>query len=182
MEWYVYYYDCNAKKICKYNVFDHGSFMKELKVLLRCDVTKQDFSDQLRHVLLRYFWSKCEWETVLKPWVGDDSVEIKIDVYDQVMLNWDEFADYVWNYKEKNLAFASYRTSMKNRTKRTILSLITNMTTLLIFVIIMMLTFKYKFLNLITNMFLGFLAGLQVSYLVETFNKWLEKKLNLSED
>lgn len=104
MEWYVYYYDCNAKKICKYNVFDHGSFMKELKELLQCDLTKEVFADRLRHILLYYYWSKCEWETVLvKPWVGDDNVAEKIDVYDQVMLNWDKFVDYVWNNKQKNL-------------------------------------------------------------------------------
>ena len=98
IEWYVYYYDVNRKKIDTYNIFEHGSFKKEFNVLLKCDLTKEVFADQLRHILMYYFWSKCEWETVLKPWVGDMNIGRKIDVYNQVMLNWDKFVDYCWSF------------------------------------------------------------------------------------
>ena len=101
IEWYVYYYDVNRKKIDTYNIFEHGSFKKEFNVLLKCDLTKEVFADQLRHILMYYFWSKCEWETVLKPWVGDMNIGKKIDVYEQVMLNWDKFVEYAYNCKFK---------------------------------------------------------------------------------
>ena len=101
IEWYVYYYDVNRKKIDTYNIFEHSSFKKEFSVLLQCDLTKEVFADQLRHILMYYFWSKCEWETVLKPWVGDMNIGKKIDVYDQIMLNWDKFVEYAYNCKFK---------------------------------------------------------------------------------
>ena len=101
IEWYVYYYDVNRKKINTYNIFHHSSFKKEFSVLLKCDLTKEVFADQLRHILMYYFWSKCEWETVLKPWVGDMNIGRKIDVYNQVMLNWDKFVAYCWSFKSE---------------------------------------------------------------------------------
>ena len=101
IEWYVYYYDVNRKKINTYNIFEHSSFKKEFSVLLKCDLTKEVFSDQLKHILQYYFCGKCEWETVLKPWVGDMNIGKNIDVYDQIMLNWDMFVDYCWSFKSE---------------------------------------------------------------------------------
>lgn len=44
----------------------------------------------------------CEWEVVIGPWCGDRGTkEIKVDVYMQVMNNWDIFVDYVWNEGKK---------------------------------------------------------------------------------
>lgn len=102
MKWYIYYYDFNKRQITTYDIFQHDNFRTDIEKLLdNNDITYDDFKEKLERRLLVYYWSKTEWETVLKPWVGDDSVELKIDVYDQVMLNWDKFVDYVWNYKEK---------------------------------------------------------------------------------
>ena len=97
IEWYVYYYDVNRKKINTYNIFEHSSFKKEFSVLLKCDLTKEVFSDQLKHILQYYFWGKCEWEIVLNNDNGTNS-DRKIDVYEQVMLNWDKFVDYCWSF------------------------------------------------------------------------------------
>ena len=40
-----------------------------------------------------YFWSKCEWEVLISPWVGGNDEEIKVDVAWQIMNNWDVFVD-----------------------------------------------------------------------------------------
>lgn len=50
-----------------------------------------------------WFWSKCEYEIVISPWVGrnKEEAEVKIDIYDQVMLNFNRFVDYCWSFKEK---------------------------------------------------------------------------------
>ena len=48
------------------------------------------------------FWSKCEWEVQISPWISSrENEETKIDVCWQVMNNWDVFLDYVWNNKRK---------------------------------------------------------------------------------
>lgn len=49
-----------------------------------------------------YYWAKCEWEVIISPWIAQhNDNEIKVDVYWQVMNNWDIFLDYVWNNKKK---------------------------------------------------------------------------------
>ena len=50
-----------------------------------------------------YFCAKAEWEIVISDWFGKQ-VEKKIDVYDQVMLNWDRFIE--WLYHELYYKFS----------------------------------------------------------------------------
>ena len=103
MEWYVYYYDSNAKRVEHFNIFKHSGFKlacreafkryKDHKVLFLADV---------REWLMFYFWSKCEWEVVISHFPEwPEYPNKKIDVYDQVMMNWDIFADYIWENREK---------------------------------------------------------------------------------
>ena len=77
-----------------------------------------------------YYWAKCEWEVVITSWPPhinmdeldrinkqrksefakydrepyclciNTDVRKKIDVYSQVMLNFDIFVDYVWGHRE----------------------------------------------------------------------------------
>lgn len=97
MEWYVYYHDSNAKKIIKWNVFEHGTFKNEINKLLKEKVNKEEFAERLKRELMYYFWSRCEYEIILSPWTGEGD-DIKIDIYDQIAMNWDKFVDYVWLY------------------------------------------------------------------------------------
>lgn len=127
MIWKVFRYDINSNAICKYNIFSHSGFASDVCELLNQDIIKEDFEKILRRSLMYYFWSKCEYETVITSWpvyisktelsrlnaevkehdkkwgyqpyrinVEPDAGE-KIDVYQQVMLNWDTFVDYVWS-------------------------------------------------------------------------------------
>ena len=93
MEWNVYYHDSNARKIIQWNIF-------KVYDLLKSDLNKEDFIEQLRKSLMYYFWSKSEYQVLILPWVGEAD-DIKIDIYDQVMMNWDKFSEYVWTNKEK---------------------------------------------------------------------------------
>lgn len=99
IEWYVYYHDFNVQKIIKWNVFNHGTFKKEIDILLKEKIDKDDFSEKLKREVMYYFWSKCEYEIILSPWIGRADV-IKIDIYDQIMMNFDRFVDYCWLFKE----------------------------------------------------------------------------------
>ena len=101
MKWNVYYYNINRQKIESYNIFEHGSFAHYVKEAIKKYKEKESFTEQLKRELQYYFWSKAEWEIIITPWCGNKSPdEIKIDVYDQVMLNWEIFVDYVWNNRE----------------------------------------------------------------------------------
>lgn len=98
IEWYVLYSDSNARKIVKWNIFKHGTFKREVDKLLKENLTKDDFSEKLRRLLMYYMWSKSEYEIIVSPWVGR-AEDIKIDIYSQVHMNWDRFVDYVWSFR-----------------------------------------------------------------------------------
>lgn len=115
MEWNVYVGNFNSRKIEVHNVFNHLRFVrdltKELKKIEKSDASeekkKDDFAEAMRKELMYYYWSKCEWEVIVSHWPqGKDDRDEKIDVYDQVRLNWDKFVDYVWANRKDLKALA----------------------------------------------------------------------------
>lgn len=132
MKWMVYKENITTKEIVPYNIFDHTIFYEEVEKLknLRKPLTKEELSTKLKRLVRCYYWSKCEYETVVTSWppyIFSEEVQnlakeakrheekfgsppykipiplevgIKLDIYDQVALNWDAFVDYV--YKEIN--------------------------------------------------------------------------------
>ena len=96
MVWNVYYHNINKNKIEIKNIFSHSDFSKGVKDLLWICKTKSRFEDNLKRELCYYFWCRSEYEIYIGGEIGN-----KIDVYDQVMLNWEIFADYVWSFKEE---------------------------------------------------------------------------------
>ena len=47
------------------------------------------------------FWAKAEYEVIISLWCGGKNTkDIKVDIYTQVMNNWNVFLDYVWNGKK----------------------------------------------------------------------------------
>lgn len=88
--WKAYYHSMSGHEIRPFNIFEHGRFREEVrKLLLKC-TEKEAFAEELRRSLFYYYCSKCEWEVVIGPWCGDRGTkEIKVDVYMQVMNNWD---------------------------------------------------------------------------------------------
>ena len=103
--WNVYRYDVNARKIYVFNVFDHGGFWKYIKKLFNTpekEMSREYFNEKLKSELMFYYWSKCEHEIIVAPWIGSDDAAIKVDIYDQVMNNWEHFSDYVWQWYKEN--------------------------------------------------------------------------------
>ena len=129
MKWNVLRNDFNAHEIKEYDIFRHNSFAKDVAELSNQDLTKEDFTEKLRRSLQYYFWAKSEHEVVITSWPpyidGEEltrlnteyeehntkwgrypyklnvrlDVREKIDIYDQVLLNWDIFVDYVWSQR-----------------------------------------------------------------------------------
>ena len=131
MIWNVYGLDFNAREIKIYNIFNHSSFREAVVKLKKKKFPKEEFAEQLKLQLMYYFWSKYEHEAVVTsfpPYIDKKELDrvsteyedynsryghyphkinirpdtaLKIDIYAQVMLNWDVFVDYVWLNKLK---------------------------------------------------------------------------------
>ena len=102
MEWNVFYHNINSQEILPLNIFRHSGFLQDVEKYLKKCSDKEAFSKELRTTLMYYFWCRSEYELIISPWCGDrDTKEIKVDIYSQVMLNWDKFLDYVWSFKKE---------------------------------------------------------------------------------
>ena len=112
--WNVFIEHNNEIKV--YNIFEHGGFLNSLikaKKQLKADLkTKkeekaiEDFKEKVWGLLSYYFWSKCEWEINLTSWINPDRCSpLKIDVYDQVNINFSQFIDYLWANKDELMQY-----------------------------------------------------------------------------
>lgn len=102
MIWYVFRYNINSKTIEKYNIFEHGGFKHDCMQLLINITDKEKFIIELKNTLQYYFWCKCEYEIVISAWPpSHNDVQRKVDIFSQVMLNWNVFVDYVWNHRRQ---------------------------------------------------------------------------------
>ena len=100
--WNAYVGDFNTREIEPYNIFGHYGFKHEAaKAAKKFKDDKDAFADEVRRSLMYFFWSKCEWEVIIDHWPHNDRFkDLKVDVYDQVLQNWELFVDYVWNNRE----------------------------------------------------------------------------------
>lgn len=111
LEWNVYIGNFNSREIEIWNVFQHGRFVEDFgkfarKLQYNKELTdeqkKEQFAEELRKDLMYYYWSKCEWEILLQHWPPHERFrETKVDVYDQVRLNWDRFLEYTWENRRQ---------------------------------------------------------------------------------
>lgn len=123
--YYVYVENINKRKIERYNVLNDG-IIEEILSRVDKMTDKESFAAVVEQILMYHYWSRSEWEIILTDWPPHISKEElarlnveqeahfkeygaypyghsvslttaeKIDVYDQVMLNWNIFIDYVW--------------------------------------------------------------------------------------
>ena len=103
LEWNVYVGNFNAKKIETHNVFHHTRLVEDCRAAAKkFKDDKAAFAEEVRHSLMYYYWSKCEWEVIISHWPPMKRFDgSKVDVYDQVMMNWDRFIDYLWENRKE---------------------------------------------------------------------------------
>ena len=100
MEWFVYNYNINKHEIEAFNIFQHGSFAKYCNIHLNTMSDKEQFANAIKNELRYYFWSKSEYELIVRltdddrvfllPWCGSSDPENeKVEVTDD---NWRDFA------------------------------------------------------------------------------------------
>ncbi len=97
MVWNVYKHNItdNEDKIEIFNIFDHQRFHTSVRILRKTSISKEAFIKDLERELMCYFWYKDEYEVTIRG-LSPYHDWIKVSVYDQVMLNWNVFANYVW--------------------------------------------------------------------------------------
>lgn len=100
LSWKAFYHNFNARRIEEYNVLNDG-FINGLMERLpkkKSDITYDIFKENLRSELMYRYWCKCEWEVVLSafPPSKNGEEERKVDIYQQVMLNFEIFCKYAY--------------------------------------------------------------------------------------
>ena len=131
LKWNVYTEDFNHKYIKTYNVLNNG-IIDEILNKTSSITDKNEFAKEVEHILKYHYWSRAEWEIVITDWPPhmtvseldrlqlevaehykiyneypyavtiNPIVDKKVDVWDQVQMNWDIFIDYVWNNLRKD--------------------------------------------------------------------------------
>lgn len=90
----VFYYNMNKKTIETVNVIKY--MLPFIKKLRQTDMTRDEFDREVKSEVMYEFWSKAEWEIIISGWCGDGNEETKIDVYDQIIANWEVFSNICW--------------------------------------------------------------------------------------
>lgn len=105
MTWNVYNYNFNAHRIEQFNIFRHGGFREYAYKALKNCKDKTEFAKAIRGELSYYFWSKSEYELIVKltednkvflyPWCGSRNPDNeKIEVTNETNFDWLGFAKY----------------------------------------------------------------------------------------
>lgn len=113
--WKVYKENFNQKCIEERNIFDHDEFWDMCQIIWinvhnhSSDFNTQweEFKTRIRYELHYFFWRKSQWEIILTTIFTDatDFKNMKIDAYSQIMMNYNRFIEYLWNWfiaKEEN--------------------------------------------------------------------------------
>ena len=131
MKWNVIFPDFKTGQLRYYDIFKDDWFLSSMERILEADYDKERFIDELDSAARFWFWAKAEYEFKFTQWPpiikgsevvriveeyretldkGEEPVkEIKvypvnshnIDMYAQLRINWDHFAEYVWNESRK---------------------------------------------------------------------------------
>ena len=97
--WNAYCIDLNKDELRQINVFGSARFSKCANETIheyktdKIDI--ETFKEELRRDLMYSFWSKYEYEVCITSVFDNRKVDEKIDVYQQVMINFDRFVEYV---------------------------------------------------------------------------------------
>ena len=125
LQYFVYIENFNQRRIEKYNILS-DALVAEIVDNAGDNPTKENFAKATEQVFKYYFWARSEWEVIITSWppyvsfsevnrLTDEinnyseltdreptllmtklNVAEKIDVFDQLKLNWDILIDYLY--------------------------------------------------------------------------------------
>lgn len=112
LEWYAFYYDWNKKSLVQCNIL--GDWFKD-EIIKRLKSKREyyktdtyaEFKNQVRSLLMYRYWSRCEYEVLVRDLseYKEGCDEFKIDVWYQLELNLDRICEYI--IRELNLKYES---------------------------------------------------------------------------
>lgn len=98
--WSVYRYDINSDVIETVNILSDRYFYDTLlklkkKYLKRDTQDFVSFFEELKKEFRYIFWARCEYEVVIDSVFQSCKHARKIDIYEQITMNWEPFQDYI---------------------------------------------------------------------------------------
>lgn len=97
----IAYENFNCRELMTVNVFDYVFIKEELdKIAKRKPEKRPDFNTfnkEINSLMIYHFWGRCEYEFIISSWPSG-RWETKVDVYEQIKLNWDLFIRQCWDY------------------------------------------------------------------------------------
>lgn len=112
-KWNVWVWNFNHDDLEEYDVVP--MLLRELKSLRKEDfpMDKKSFDKELKTWSSYHFWAKCEYEMIVHSWPEQEN-DKKVDVYSQLMLNWNIFSDAFWKNVWKPIVDEK-KSKMKNK-------------------------------------------------------------------
>lgn len=95
-KWNVLLWDINHGCLESYDVVPYFVARLNEKPAEERPRTKKAFAEFLKSEAMYHFWSRCQYEIVVQGWPSGKGSE-KIDVYDQLEMNWDSFVSQFWD-------------------------------------------------------------------------------------
>lgn len=98
MIWKVMLYDNGRARA--YNVFNNISFNKAVQeeIMSVPELTFEFIEQRVKELAQWQFWSRCEYEFLVTGWPpSTHDKPYKLDVYEQLRMNWDQFINYIYN-------------------------------------------------------------------------------------
>lgn len=104
MHWNVFMEDVNLRRIVYYDVLASEWIQDKFAIALeRSKGDKSYFASEAMKILRYQYWGRCEYEIILSCWPPMPAPyrfkDRKIDVFEQIWINWDQFIDYVWAHR-----------------------------------------------------------------------------------
>ena len=96
--WNVYHYSHSRNKIEVWNIFHSIGFSEGIEKIIKKKYKKEIFADKVKSELIHYFLTNYMYEVTVCKYPRPDMSDgyVRIDVFDQVMLNFDAFIDYLY--------------------------------------------------------------------------------------
>lgn len=101
LTWNVYRFNINSQSMEVYDIFFGDYFEDKFKKLYKeCDKNRDAFEELVKRELMYHFWCRAEYEIIIAPWCGcrNEKAAQKIDIYEQIKINWVPFIEYVWSH------------------------------------------------------------------------------------
>ena len=95
LEWNTILYE--RDKIRIYNVFNNAYFSEAvINIMHTPNLSRAEISDMIMRKAQWQFWGRCEYEHIISNWPPyNEDKGYKIDVFEQLTVNWDRFIDYI---------------------------------------------------------------------------------------